>query len=120
MNRSLSFSFAAGLLAAGALGTATVAEARPDVYFSVGIQSAPVWVQPAPVYLPPRPVYVLPAPVYEHPRWGGYDTRARWERERAWRRAEWSRHQGHEGWRDGDRDHGRRDDDHGRRHIHRD
>jgi hypothetical protein len=55
-----------------------VAQARSDVYFSVGAQVAPgvsigvsnapayyppVYVQPAPVYYAP-PVYVRPAPVF--------------------------------------------------------
>lgn len=119
----------AATLATAALGAANVAEARPDVYFSVGFQNGPAWVeqepvyvqprpvyvQPRPVYVQPRPVFVEPAPVYvrppvyvaprevfERPRWGGYDARFEWEREHAWRRAEWRRHAWHE--RFGDRD----------------
>lgn len=74
-------------LAAGAWGLsamATQAQARDDVYWSIGVNSpgvsvgvsnappvyvqpAPVYVQPAPVYVRPRPVYVQPAPVYVQP-----------------------------------------------------
>ena len=122
MNRFLSARFVvAATLATVALSAASVAEARPDVFFSVGFQSAPAWiepepvfVQPRPVYVQPRPVYVQPAPVYvrppvyaprevfERPRWGGYDGRFDWERERAWRHAEWHRHQWRQEFRGGD------------------
>jgi len=114
----------AATLATAALGAATVAEARPEVFLSIGVQSGPAWVEPAPVYVQPRPVYVQPAPVFTRPpvfvaprevfvgpRWGGYD--GRFERERAWHRAEWRRHEWHDGWRGGDRD---RDDGHRRHH----
>ena len=90
----------AATLATAALGAATVAEARPEVFVSIGLQGGPGWVEPAPVYVrlrpvfvQPRPVYVQPAPVFmrppvfvaprevfERPRWGGYD--GRFERER--------------------------------------
>ena len=112
----------AATLATAALGAATVAEAHPDVYFSVGFQNGPAWVEPAPVYVQQRPVFVQPAPVYVRPpvfvephevfegaRWGGYESR--FEREREWRRAEWLRHERHEEFRGGDRDYGR-DHDH--------
>ena len=66
---------AAGLLAAGALGVAGVAQAR-DVYWSLGVgvpgvavgvgAPAPYYV-PAPVYEPPPPVYYQPRPVYVPP-----------------------------------------------------
>lgn len=71
---------AAAVLALAAAGTATVAQARDNVYFSIGANVAPgvaigvsnappvyyppVYVQPAPVYVAPAPVYVRPAPVY--------------------------------------------------------
>jgi len=75
-------SLAAAGLVLGALGVASAAHARSDVYFSVGVhapgvyahpapvyvQPAPVYVQPRPVYVEPRPVYVPPAPVYVQPR----------------------------------------------------
>ena len=114
----------AATLATAALGAATVAQARPEVYLSVGLQSGPAWVQPAPVYVQPRSYYTEPAPVYvrppvfvsprevfEGPRFGRYDARREWERERAWRRAEWLRHERHEEFRGGYRDHGRDHDD---------
>ena len=139
MNRFFSAKLlVAATLATAALGAATVAEAHPDVYLSLGVQSGPSWVEPArgyvqpqPIYLQPRPVYVEPAPVYVRPPvfvspregferryWGGYDARFEWERERAWRHAEWRRHERHEEFRGGDRDHDR--DDRNRHHDHRD
>jgi hypothetical protein len=60
---------AAAALALAAAGTASVAQARSDVQFSVGAYVAPgvhVGVSNAPVYYP-RPVYVQPAPVYVQP-----------------------------------------------------
>jgi len=119
---SAKFLFAA-TLATAALGAATVAEARPDVTLAIGFQGGPAWVEPAPVYVQPRPVYVQPrsayvqpAPVYvrppvfvaprevfERPRWGD-GARFEWERERAWRHAEWRRHGWGEQYRDFDRD----------------
>ncbi|MBI2768285.1 MAG: hypothetical protein HYX47_01570 [Burkholderiales bacterium] len=81
---------AAAVLAAAALGAATAAQARSDVYFSVGVQGPPaVYVQPAPVYVQPQ---AYPAPY-------GYS----YEDERAWRHAEWRRqqywrHHRHHGW----------------------
>lgn len=112
----------AATLAAAALCAATVAEARPDVYFSINLQEGPAWVEQAPVYVQPQPVYVQPAPVYlrapvfvspdevfERQSWRGYDARDGWERERAWRRAERHRHEQYDGFRGGDRD----DDEHG-------
>jgi hypothetical protein len=72
---------AAGLVLA-ALGTASVAEARSNVFFSIGANvapgvslgvsngfyPAPVYAQPAPVYYQPAPVYYQPAPVYYEPQ----------------------------------------------------
>jgi hypothetical protein len=79
---------AAAGVALAALGTATVAQAGGNVFFSVGAQVAPgisvgvstapyyaapayypqpVYVQPAPVYYQPAPVYYQPAPVYVAP-----------------------------------------------------
>jgi hypothetical protein len=70
-------------VALAALGTASVAQARSDVFFSLGANIAPgvtlgvsnarpyyappVYVQPAPVYYEPAPVYYQPAPVYYRP-----------------------------------------------------
>ena len=117
----------AATLATAALGAATVAQARPEVVVSVGFQSGPAWIEPPPVYVQPQPVYVPPPRVYvepgpvygrppvfvaprevfERPRWGGYDARREWERQRAWRWTEWRRHE----WREhfGDRGHDRDD-----------
>jgi hypothetical protein len=71
-SRSIYVKAAAVALALAALGTASVAEARSDVFFSIGANVAPgvaVGVSNAPVYYPPvyyapQPVYVRPAPVY--------------------------------------------------------
>lgn len=68
--RSVCLKAAAVSLAFAALGTATVAQARSDVFFSIGAQVAPgvnVGVSNVPVYYPPQPVYVQPAPVYYQP-----------------------------------------------------
>jgi hypothetical protein len=61
---------AAVAVALAAAGTATVAQARSNVYFSVGANVAPGVTlgvsngyYPGPVYYQP-PVYVRPAPVY--------------------------------------------------------
>lgn len=149
MHPFISAKFLAGAtLAFAAFGAATVAEARPEVYLSIGIQGGParveqgwgyaqprpVYVQPQTVYVQPQPVYVQPQPRYvqppvfdarppvfvvpresfERPRWGGDDRRDAWERHRAWRHAEWMRHERDDRFRGGNRDH----DDNG--HHHRD
>ena len=61
-----------GLLAAGTLGVTGVAQARSDVYWSVGVGSPGVAIGvgnlPPPVYVAPQPVYVAPPPVYMRPR----------------------------------------------------
>lgn len=70
-------------VALAALGTASVAQARSDVFFSIGANvapgvslgvsnvrpyyPAPVYVQAAPVYYQPAPVYYEPTPVYYQP-----------------------------------------------------
>lgn len=82
-NRSVATAGAAAALAVAALGFAGAAQARDDVFWSVGVGSpgvsvnvgnaypvytpAPVYVQPAPVYYQPAPVYYQPAPVYVRP-----------------------------------------------------
>lgn len=69
---------AAAGLALAALMAAGTAQARGDVYWSVGVNSPgvalgvanapPVYVAPAPVYMaPPPPVYMAPRPVYYGP-----------------------------------------------------
>jgi hypothetical protein len=89
---------AAAAVAFAALGTASVAQARSNVYFSVGanvapgvvigasnyapayyppVYTQPYYVQPAPVYYaptyyaPPPPIYYRPAPVYFGARFYG-------------------------------------------------
>src|SRR5512133_1478970 len=70
--RSVYAKAAAVALALAAAGTATVAQARSDVFFSIGANVAPgvsVGVSNAPVYYPPvyvqpQPVIVAPQPVY--------------------------------------------------------
>jgi hypothetical protein len=81
--------FVAAAIAFGALGAASAAHARSDVFFSIGVQApgvygyaepAPVYVEPRPVYVEPQPVYVQPRPVYVQPQpvyYGrGWDDRA--------------------------------------------
>lgn len=84
INRSAFVKAAAvAAVALGALGTASVAQASSDVFFSIGANVAPgvslgvsnvpyypqpVYVQPAPVYYQPAPVvYYQPQPVYYQP-----------------------------------------------------
>ncbi len=68
-------SLAAAAIVLGAFG-ASVAHARSDVFFSIGVQAPGVYVQPAPVYVQPAPVYVQPAPVYVEPQYGwGWERR---------------------------------------------
>ena len=107
---------AATVLIGAVFGTASVAQARPDVFVSIGLPGLPglpVLVPPPlprpfmraePVYVQPRPVYEAPAVVYERP-WGpSYRYAAdrdrewrhrEWER-REWQRREWERR--HHGW----------------------
>ena len=89
-NRSVVVAGAIATLAVAAMGFAGSAQARDNVYWSVGVgtpgavvnvgnvgsvypqpvyvQPQPVYVQPAPVYVQPRPVYVRPRPVYVQPQ----------------------------------------------------
>lgn len=77
-NHSAIVAGAAAALALAAMGFASSAQARDNVYWSVGVGSpgvafnvgnfGPVYVEPQPVYIQPRPVYVQPAPVYYQPR----------------------------------------------------
>lgn len=87
-NRSAALVGAAAL-AVAAMGFAGAAQARDNVYWSVGVGSPgvamnvgnaypvyvepqPVYIQPAPVYYQPQPVYVQPASVYYgRPGWRG-------------------------------------------------
>lgn len=71
-SRSVYAKVAAIALALAAAGTASVAQARSDVFFSIGANVAPGVslgvTNVAPAYYPPvyvqQPVYVQPAPVY--------------------------------------------------------
>ncbi|MGV8804473.1 MAG: hypothetical protein ACWA6Y_05890 [Polaromonas sp.] len=87
-SRSAVVAGVAATLAVAVMGFAGAAQARDNVYWSVGVgtpgavvnvgnsgypqpvyvQPAPVYVQPAPVYVQPRPVYVQPRPVYVAPQ----------------------------------------------------
>jgi outer membrane scaffolding protein for murein synthesis (MipA/OmpV family) len=59
-------SIAVAALALGAVGAASAAHARSDVFFSIGVPGA--YVSNAPVYVQPEPVYVAPPVVqYEQP-----------------------------------------------------
>jgi hypothetical protein len=76
-SRAMVMAGAVATLAVAALGFAGAAQARDNVFWSVGVGSPgvdfnvgnapPVYVQPAPIYVQPAPVYVQPAPVY-YPR----------------------------------------------------
>jgi hypothetical protein len=69
MNRLISArTLAAAALALGAIGVASAAHARSDVFLSIGVNAPFGYVQPAPVYVAPQPVYVQPRPVYVQPR----------------------------------------------------
>ena len=66
---------AAAGIALAALGTASVAQARSNVFFSIGANVAPgvtlgvsnAPYYPATTYYAPAPVYYQPAPVYYQP-----------------------------------------------------
>lgn len=75
MKLSHSFYLKTAGVALAALGAAGAAQARGDVYWSVGVHAAPgvtigvgnarpVYYAPAPVYVAPAPVYYAPQPVY--------------------------------------------------------
>lgn len=86
-SRSLSQTWVRGLMAAGLVAGVwalsvgmSPAQARDNVYWSIGVDSPGVqWgvsnAPPAPVYVQrPRPVYVQPAPVVVYPGYGyGYE-----------------------------------------------
>ena len=95
---------ASAMLIGAVLGTASVAQARPDVQVSIGLPGLPGL--PVPVLLPPplprpyvraEPVYVQPRPVYEAPPVVVYEDpwrpsyRYEAERDREWRHREWQR-----------------------------
>jgi hypothetical protein len=81
----------AAAVAIGTLAAASAAQARSDVFLSIGVQApfgyvqpAPVYVQPQPVYVQPRPVYVQPQPVYVQPRMVYDDHHRATQRRGAW------------------------------------
>jgi hypothetical protein len=90
---------ASTVLIGAVLGTASVAQARPDVHVSIGLPGLPVLVPPPlphpfiraePVYVQARPVYEAPpVEVYERPGRSSYRYEA--ERDREWRHREWQR-----------------------------
>ena len=84
---------ATAVLALGALGAVTAAQARSDVFFSIGVQAPGNYVEPQPVY--GSQYYSAPAQVYVNPAWNGYgrsyDNDRGW-RQAEWRRREWERH----------------------------
>ena len=73
----------AAAVAFGLFGLASAAQARTDVFLSIGLPG--VVVAPAPVVVAPQPVYVQPQPVY-HVQEGG------------WRHRHWREHRGERRW----------------------
>jgi hypothetical protein len=114
---------AATVLIGAVLGTASVAQARPDVQVSIGLPGLPglpvlvpphlprPYIRTEPVYVQPRPVYEAPSVVvYERPWRPSYRYEVERDREwrhRAWQRREWERR--HHEW-----DRSSRPDRHGR------
>ena len=111
---------ASTVLIGAVLGTASVAQARPEVNVSIDLPGLPVLVPPPlpdrfvraePVYVQPRAVYqVPPVEVYERPWRPSYryevERESEW-RHREWQRREWERrhrqwdrspHRDHHGW----------------------
>jgi len=95
---------ASTVLIGAVIGTASVAQARPDVHVSIGLPGLPGL--PVPVFLPPppplpifraEPVYAQPRPVYQAPPVVVYERpwrpayRYEAERDREWRHREWQR-----------------------------
>jgi hypothetical protein len=71
-------SFAVAALALGAVGAASAAHARSDVFFSIGVpgayvSNAPVYVQPQPVYVQPQAAYYGQPEYYAQPSYYGND-----------------------------------------------
>jgi len=89
---------ASTVLIGAVLGTASVAQASPDVHVSIGLPGLPglpvlmppPFIRAEPVYVQPRPVYEAPPEVvYERPWRSSYRYEA--ERDREWRHREWQR-----------------------------
>lgn len=106
---------ALAIAATGILGS-SMAQARPDVRWSVSIgvplqvysQPEPVYYEPAPVYVQPRPVYVQQPQPYYYGRPVEYRYPTRWDRDADGIPDRYERHHGgrsNRGWdRDRDRD----------------
>jgi len=90
------------VLIGAVLGTASVAQARPDVHVSIGLPGLPglpvlippplprPFIRAEPVYVQARPVYEAPpVTVYDRPGYPAY--RYETERGREWRHHEWQR-----------------------------
>ena len=58
-------SFVAAAVALGAVVAASAAQARSEVFLSIGVPGA-AYVQPAPVYVQPQPYYAQPQPYYDY------------------------------------------------------
>ena len=68
----------AATLAFASISFSGIAQARDNVYWSVGVGSpgvginvgnaVPIYTQPQPVYVQPAPIYIQPQPVYTQPR----------------------------------------------------
>jgi len=85
MKQAIRSRLAVAAVAFGALCAAGAAQARTDVYFSVGVPVA------APVYVPAPEVVSPAAPtIYVTP---GYGYGSPWEQQRAWREAQWRQQQ---------------------------
>jgi len=91
---------ASAALIGAVFGAASVAQARPDVFVSIGLPGLPVLLPPPlprpfmraePVYVQPRPVYEEAAPVVVYERPWGPSYRYEAERDREWRHREWQR-----------------------------
>ena len=111
---------ASTVLLGAVLGTASVAQARPDVFVSIGLPGLPdlpVLLPPPlprpffraePVYVEPRPVYEAPpVVVYERPSQPSYRYEAEHDREwrhRGWHRREWEHANSPRYFHDQDRD----------------
>ena len=97
VNRSVLVAGATAALVLAAMSFAGSAQARDNVFWSVGVgvpgvslnvgnagpvyvQAQPVYIQTEPIYYEPRPVFVRPAPVYVQPQAVYYDRPYGWNR----------------------------------------
>jgi hypothetical protein len=96
----------AAAIAIGALATASAAQARSDVVFSIGINAPYGYVQPAPVYVQPQSVYYQPAPVYYEPAPAYYQPAPTYYQPQPvyYVNRNHRHHERHGGWRDADGD----------------